>query len=233
MRYTIPKSGRDALADLMNSPAGFLEMVIEALSKAPPALRRGQLVEHILKGADQETPLSRRSLEEIMGMVLDVYGLRDRDEVSASEIAREVADSARDSGDERLQNPPEGWDNFEHKLAELFSLDNVLGISAKAIALSLSTPRHMHSARILTDARPIYGSDPAEGPSSFVVTHTLQISFHEDDSNSDWYLSVDTDDLQLLARIADRALTKEKSLKTMLSSLQVPVLTYQDVDDAE
>ena len=46
-------------------------------------------------------------------------------------------------------------------------------------------------ARILTDARPVYGADPSAAPSAVIISHTLKLSFSKDDDFRDFYIVLD------------------------------------------
>jgi hypothetical protein len=109
-------------------------------------------------------------------------------------------------------------------LVELLSVEGCLSITAKARFVAYQSPRVYHSARIFTDARPIFSRDAAGPPSAFIVTHTLKIDTHENAKDHEWFATLDSRDLKALKAVVDRALEKEESLRQSLSKTEVPIL---------
>jgi hypothetical protein len=74
--------------------------------------------------------------------------------------------------------------------------------------------------------RPVFGSDPAVRPVGAVLTHTLKIRYHEGDlrDHREFYVVLDSNDLDELRDIIQRAQTKDKSLRELLKSAQLPTL---------
>jgi hypothetical protein len=84
--------------------------------------------------------------------------------------------------------------------------------------------RVFYHARILTDARPVYGTDPSSTPSAVVISHTLKLSFSKDDGFGDFYIVLDRDDIEYLQDLIERAQQKEESLKKIFETVNVPIV---------
>ena len=75
------------------------------------------------------------------------------------------------------------------RLTRLLDIE-ALNIAAKATLLHLEHEHRFCTARILTDARPVYGDDVETPPSTMVIGHTLKISYHEADDVRDIYIAL-------------------------------------------
>ena len=77
-------------------------------------------------------------------------------------------------------------------------------------------------ARILTDMRPVFGSEIESGPAGMVIVHLMKIAFHDATSkdHKEFYVSLDSDDLQTLKKIAERAEVKASTLKSKFSDVR-------------
>jgi hypothetical protein len=230
MQIEIPESGRDALATLLEAKPSFLEALFTTLKDTRPTLAwRDSLVAELTLKLREHSEASPDSLRSIGRMLTGVLSWREDE--SASEIADDLIKAARSSGDERLLATPSDWDRLRPYLEKLLSLEQ-LQISAKARMLFTQTPRHLHMARVVTDARPIFTNKATEGPTAFVIVHTLSMEIHEDGEDKEWYLALDSADLENLRDTMDRAIQKESSLKGALQKTELPVLTLKEEQDA-
>ena len=230
MQIEIPESGRDALAKLLEAESSFLEALYAALKDTQPTLFwRESLVTELtfkLREYSEASPDTLRSIGRMLTGVLSW-----REDEPATEIAAELIEAARSSGDERLKSPPADWERLRPYLEKFLSLEQ-LQISAKATMLFTQTPRHLHLARVLTDARPVFTNKATEGPTAFMIVHTLSMEIHDDGEDKEWYLALDSADLENLRDIMDRAIQKESSLKSALQKTKLPVLTFKEDQDA-
>src|SRR6185312_1129855 len=128
--------------------------------------------------------------------------------LSPKEMIDQVVEAAKESSDERLKNGP--WDTIRNDLVRLLSLERSLGVSSKALFIASQCQRHFHDARVLTDARPVFTSDPSQPPAAFIILHTLQLSVNDDGEDTDWYVVLDRNDLRKLRNVIERALQKEQ-----------------------
>jgi len=158
--------------------------------------------------------------------------LRENQGMSPSEAAEEVVETLTQKGDE-YGTPPDGWEAFQRRIEIFLSDEKVLGLSAKAGSVTAQTERHVHGVRVLTDARPIFGFDAADGPKAFAIIHTLQIEYYENNKSLEWFVSLDGDDLENLQSAAERAIVKERSLRSAIEKLNVPVFSWKVDDDVK
>jgi hypothetical protein len=128
--------------------------------------------------------------------------------------------------DSKIAEPRLSHDNctaFKRCLNDLLTAD-VFSIGAKALALMQEHERTFCQARIITDIRPVFGSEVSKPPRAVVVAHTLRISYHEGDERKDFYVALDSDDIESLRELLDRADAKARSLEDVIVSTKVPAL---------
>jgi hypothetical protein len=87
-----------------------------------------------------------------------------------------------------------------------------------------TSPRYrvFHSARILTDIRPVFGRDADVPPIGAVIAHVLKIDYFSQGDSGSLYVSLNNRDLELLRNLVDRAFTKLKTLRAVLESTGLP-----------
>ncbi len=101
--------------------------------------------------------------------------------------------------------------------AEAFTL------TAKAQDLQTDDERTFCRARILTDLRPVFGTNIEDGPKGMVIIHLLKLGFHQasERHHDEFYVALDADDLQTLKKVVERAQSKAKILRATVSNLPV------------
>lgn len=233
MSLEIPATERKHMAALVSAKVETLDALRKVLSQCAPALQHKQLYKSVAEKLQDVTDASSASIYSILRTLLAVYSvLRVDGGMAAPKAAAEaVAEIQKDS--DAYGTPPAGWSVFQRQLESLLSDDDVLGTSAKALAVASDTQRHVHSVRILTDARPIFGAEVSDGPKAFSVIHTLKIEYFEDWEEREWFVALDDDDLRNLRDAAERALAKQNSTRLTLRRLNLPVLTWKLTNDDE
>ncbi len=90
-------------------------------------------------------------------------------------------------------------------------------ILAKALGILRNNQNVFHEARIISEIRPVFGSNVEEPPPAAVLLHMLNITCHGTDGHKEFFIALDTDDIEVLRDVIDRAETKAESLKVMLN----------------
>lgn len=119
------------------------------------------------------------------------------------------------------------WAQFRKRLEKLFNVE-ALSLSAKAIVLQLEYERRYHEARVLTDARPVFGADPSIPPKAAVLTHNLRLAYH-DNSNEirEFYIALDSIDLSEFIKVLIRAQEKEQTLSAYFGAAHLRLIGRQ------
>jgi hypothetical protein len=158
--------------------------------------------------------------EAVQEAVTELYRVREFFSMEVPEFVSGIAESLQETESFPVAELPA----FKERLTKLLTLDSV-SIATKAASLKLEFERRFCSARILTDARPVYGVDPSSRPDAVMIIHTLRISYHDDTSElREVYITMDDDDLITLRELLDRAEDKAKSLQSVFKAINVPVV---------
>lgn len=223
---SIPRQFQDGFIKTRDVSDEALRELLSALDAAPLLVSPGALSERL---ASDVKAISRDDINDILISLLSVYSLQEQfDDVSISEIAEHVARAMQDSGSERLRFiDEEQRSQFEQRLVALLSSGS-LDLIGKASELTLEQERFMREARIITDVRPIFGTDPANRPNGAVIVHTLKLSYW-DESNEfrDFYIAMDAIDVRNLQALLERAEAKAGSLRSILEKAEVPVVDVE------
>jgi hypothetical protein len=201
---SIPKTdqlGLVILRDLSDDVFQSLLLEIERSQGSIPA------VEH----------LSPDDAEQLMDAVNSMYRVRAYADVPLEEFVSDVCDSLLEYDELKPDQVP----RFREKLIRVLGSD-ALNIAAKAVALLSEHERLFCSARIVTDARPVYGKNVSEPPDAMIITHILKIDYHVAGGNLDEiYIGLDSNDIKELRDVIDRAEEKTKSLQAALKGMKL------------
>ncbi len=156
--------GLEAIAELPDKAIKDLEA---AFASAPGSLTTERLAEHVARATPQ---ISDRALEATEAL-LSLIALLPEEGGGASNLATDVAHS------EDLKLASNKRSSFAKRLATLLNLE-CLSLAARAYDIVTEYERVFHDARILTDLRPVFGSDTSDGPKAALLISTLKIDFH-------------------------------------------------------
>ena len=133
------------------------------------------------------------------------------------EFARRIADALEILPNPDLRLPSSEKESFTEKLATLLRSEIFVG-AAKVADLQTESERIFCHARILTDLRPVFGTEVEKGPRAVMVTHNLKIAFHLSGrkGDHDFYVMLDSSDLAELKRVISRAEAKAKTLRAII-----------------
>jgi len=85
-----------------------------------------------------------------------------------------------------------------------------------------------HSARVLTDLRPVFGADPKQAPAAAVIIHNLKIAHQAGREIREFFVALDNQDLRKLQEVLERAVKKEASLSSVAEKAGLPWLRVEE-----
>jgi len=178
-------------------------------------------LEEAVSNAIPKVPnLSKSDLRTIIETLLSLYGVRAEREVSLDRFVEEIS-AAHESSDSGVHSGGEDRQRFQSNLATLLSAD-VFGLAAKVVDLRTDDERLFCHARILTDLRPVFGPKIEDGPKGMIVVHLLKLGYHDaNGKHSEFYVALDSDDLQSMKKLISRAEEKARSLRSYLKGTRL------------
>ena len=216
-RLVIPDRHRKPIADIFGLPETQFAELVSALQRFTPKPDRIALADLSVPNIDDKRQLS--GILRAVGSLYAIWAaLADK---SPNDFAEDVLTSAVELGltDNALL--------VRDRLRQLFSAPSLLQAS-KAESVLTDHQRIFEHAKVLSDIRFAFQSDPESEAYGAVLVHMLKLTYHENGEHKEFYLALDGDDLEDVKKAIDRARIKSKNLLRKLSAAQVPYLGKGD-----
>lgn len=201
-----------------------VDEIISALESQPPTL------EHYALGARIAPDISTIEPDDVIEVVrtlIPLYSLRGSTGVPALDLAEDILQAMDETGVQELKLSGQDREDFRDRMVRLLSVESI-DVGLKANELLLDHEHTIHSARVLTDIRPVFGIDLEEPAKAAVIVHMLKISYHDESSEvKEFYVALDTGDISRLMGVLERADAKAESLR---ESLKDTDMDYIHVD---
>lgn len=189
-------------------PGPSLDRLISALKAAPPISNSEEMAEHV---ANQVPSMPVAKIAAVLSTIYGLYFIRDLAGVSPTTflddlmegIGSQLKVTARDSA--KLRSV------FER----ILDIDS-LNIVSKAARLQRDGERLFCTAKILSDIRPVFSADPTVRPAGAVLSHALKLGYDEGKEHREFHVVLDSEDLEALAGVVERARAKDKTLRDVL-----------------
>ena len=173
----------------------------------------------------QKVPgLSAADAGDILDTIVALYGVRTNADVPIEEFIEDVTEYLQSPESEVFRLPEESTERFKARLKKFLSIEPLIK-AAKARILRYEHERTFCTARMFTDARPVFEDDTVGRPEVAVIFHMLKMSYHEGGHVKDIYISLDENDLDELRKVIKRAEIKSKVLREALGSGHLKVIT--------
>jgi hypothetical protein len=163
---------------------------------------------------------------DFVGELLGLGALGYAQRYSFKDIAESVAKSPN------LKLNPDERAILQRTLSAIMEFTTIQQLG-KAFELSTAHERVFHSARIMTDSRPLFG-DVDDVPVGVVITHSLIIEFHQDGRHQSIELALSDPDIELLEDVVNRASRKAESLERWARGASLNVFQlFDEVNEDE
>lgn len=222
MPLTIPKEYARGLAALTGLSDEEFSAFTNALADVPATIhRRKEVTAFIQAKLGEGHP---RNIDALMRALLSLYQARAFAETPPiDEFVEDLASAAKDSGLPELELDEGAHRRFVKNMRALLSVDTLVFL-AKANALQRDHEKIFHSAKILTDLRPVFHVVDQQ-PKDMILEYTLKLVFHDGSRrHREIYMALDARDIVALRDAIDRAEQKAASLKTLCESNDIAVI---------
>lgn len=91
----------------------------------------------------------------------------------------------------------------------------------KAVDIARESDRLLHTSRVITDVRPVFGQEASSNPLGAVIVHTLRLDYLEGNDVKTISFALTSPDLAQLKRTVERAQAKESTLSGMLRRVEL------------
>lgn len=222
MPLRIPETFRPAILDIINLTDEKYEALFRALSAAKPVLSMNDLISQVRTQAK----VDRAKLESIIRILIVLYSVRG--EVPLKKFVNDFCDSARTT---LLKDQKHGWDILRKRITHFLKLEKPIVILAKAAEVMTAHEHVFREARIFTDLRPIFTTDPVERPLAATFVHMLKLNYTHGPSKKEFFIAMDSVDIKKLQKVLARALSKEKTLRALAKTTKLPCLDMESFED--
>jgi hypothetical protein len=221
---TIPESAFPAIQNLIRLNEADFDAFLKALAHASPSLSQNKFWQHV---APHIAQIDRSVVRSIVDELFSMDFVRDDIGLPVKDFAKLMAEAL-----EEIESPETSFSKddaamFEDRLTKIFDARKVLSITTKAIDILTDEPHIFYSARILTDIRPIFNDD-GNAIDAAVIVHNLKIHYGKNEDHRDFYVALDTSDIQVLREVLDRAAEKAKCLQGLLKTTGVSYLDAEE-----
>jgi hypothetical protein len=220
---TIPDEYFDALESILEASEESIEELRLALENVPVSIGEHILSEDV--SAKIKT-FPTDEVEDIVQTLMSFSFLRDRVRVSTEEFVDDLVEAAEE---QELADPDifdDKRDLFRDRLISLLD-SKALVTAARARAVLVDHEHDLCDVDLFTDIRPVFQSDEDTTASGAVIVHTLKLSYHQNNRIKEFYVTMDTQDLDRLSRLIERTKSKAEGLKAVV---KVTNLSYIDVE---
>ncbi|HEY9877784.1 MAG TPA: hypothetical protein V6D29_04975 [Leptolyngbyaceae cyanobacterium] len=214
----IPSEAKAGIEILAKSSNDFVQTLYGVLQKQRPHLS----LEKLCKAAfsDMKNNISEEDFESLFNMLTSLYLLLKEEGLETDEVVFEIADAV--SRDENIQLNDDELDLLIDRLFEFLYLEDSIKLSYKASNIKADNQNVFLQSKIYTDIRPIFREDINDkDPVGFVVIHNLKVQFSDGSGDKEFYVTLDSQDLEMLQIAVKRALDKEASVGRILKSKQL------------
>jgi hypothetical protein len=218
MALEIPKEETKSIAKLKALSNASLERFVTVLNAAAPISDPDEMAASVAK---QLPSMPIDALAAMLQSLYKLYQIREISGVEPSRFLRDFIDAARTN--EQLKINPKELVRFESIMKRLMDIEP-LKIVAKAFRLQRDGERLFCTAKVLSDIRPVFSEDPTSAPRGAVLTHTLNLGYHEGRGHREFHVILDSRDLEELSDVIARAQAKDKTLRETLKGFHLPAL---------
>jgi len=204
----VPQTHRDAIAAIRDMPDEQFEELKTDLAVVSPFVGTTGLIDQ----ARQADGLANDQGQAIVLALLSLYAQLKFHGWTIDDLAAGVARSAD------LPSSDLDPDQLTQRLQALLGLESV-ETTGRALDLQTEHEHLFHSARILTDIRPVFGDSPKEPPSGALVIESLKIEYFDEGTPCSLYLSLSPMELRNLRDTVDRALEKADTVHDLLEQI--------------
>ena len=220
--FRIPENRKAALQALSELSDVCVKELFGALAKVPPALYGPQLPAQVagdVSGAESEV------VESIVDTLLSLYPAMIAANKSVDEFVDDIIASVTAPGAKQIDQSRAA--DLRVNLQKLLKVPSI-SLGAKATSVLFENERSLVNARVLTDIRPVFELEGSDVGGALIM-HTLKLEYFSDgDGIKEFFVSLDSDDIDSLILKLERAKQKSLKIKHVLSQASVKLIESED-----
>lgn len=214
----LPEEYEAGIAEIISASDDFIQQLEAALDGAPMIFRYQDLAANV---AESISTLFDNDVDEIIEVLVSLYIVRSSADVSISEFADDVTEAVEESDIGDLLDSEDTREKFKQRLTKLLDV-NSLAFTSKARSIQRENEHTFCSTGIMTDIRPVFGTSSNQPPMAAVLVHQLRITYHQGGALKSFFVALDSEDLEKLKGLIEKASDEGVHLKSILDVAKVP-----------
>lgn len=214
-RISVPKRAVPVLTWLANLSTDEFNLLLASLTTDEPAQSRTELGNRLQEVIPDTPPGQGAALVRELFSLHTLHFSHDWDVKDIAEIV---------SSDQSIKIDDAQRPELQRRI-DIFMSDPMMARLAKAYDISSEHENVFHTARILTDVRPVFEDEPSSGVVGAIIVHTLNLTYFRKGGDEEVYVALDDDDLILLEKAISRAREKGEVLGNFIKASGLSDLT--------
>ncbi|MBN4005479.1 hypothetical protein [Nostoc sp. LPT] len=223
MDLRIPEQYKSGIEFIFNTDDDTIDAIISVLRDFPPTVEN--IVYKISEKIVQTQKLNRRTALNIVVTLVSLRQLYKEQNLSNEAIVALLSKSIEEDAEFAEFFKPEQIEPFKRKLSSLLkALESIafpLDILDKASDLLIEHERIFSDSRIVTDIRPVFDSETERKVEAVILIHTLKIQYRDAEGTKEFYVVLDSDDLENLHEQIIIAIDNRQALGSVLKKAEI------------
>ena len=194
------------------------EVLADALELAPLQLSHADLSSLLAEKVDAEND----DLRAILGVLKDLSMVCTLSDMPVDGFAKSIAEGMNRVGRDELRFSEGDQVAFQQNLTRLLGT-KAITVSAKSRSILRAFDNTICHARAMTDARPVFDSS-ANTINALTIAHSLNITYHHGTDMREFFVTLDTADLELLITVLRRSQEKAAAIRAAMACTDIPII---------
>lgn len=204
--FIIPDVFLPGFEELIKLDESNFKKAVKLLKKMPIGIHSKTFRESLKK------EIKITNIDELTSTLYSLGGLLVIDDSNINQLSADLTVSLKELSKIKLTSKM--LNKFQERLKILFVNCENLKITFKAFSLCFENDKVYKQGRIFTDIRIIFNNDLKDTHRNAVILHQLKIEFEKNEEQNNLFLALDSDDLLNLKEQIERAIEKEKQIKS-------------------
>jgi len=209
----IPKQHVPAILKIRGLSDASVNQLIDALDSSPFTSAADEMAKRISGRVPDVQP---RDLKAIVDTIYALHYVREFSDVKTSKFLGDLVQAVRDESESKSALVPAEAAHLRDRFKRLLEIENIRLLS-KALKLQRDGERLYCEAKILSDIRAVFHDDVSSKPAGAVLSHTLKLGYHEGREHKEFFVVLESADLDTLKEVIERAHAKAKTLRALLA----------------
>jgi hypothetical protein len=212
----VPKKHHRGLQDFLELSENSFQSIINSVDSMELVLEAKEI---LAKEIGEIKDIEREKVSGIADAIISISFVKATSESSNEAFINDLTTAIEESSELATLIDTIGKDKINQRLEKLFAVDT-LAIATKARSIMYEYDNIYYRGRVITDIRPVFNNE-ADAINAALIIHSLRIHYHVGDTHQDFFVALDTNDLQQLIDVLERSKAKAEKLKTLLDNANI------------